>query len=203
MRFSSGYFREMVKSRIIFYVLDLFKSIIDLILARQLWKILHKKMGKPGVSRILYLKKTTFIYLSDIPETFASGQLRLLHCLAPNWVYLARVDCSRGGGLLNRLFTLTAAVARGGGLFSVALSVCCRCRQHPIFSNGIPPCGVRTFLPPARGERMSLPRLPYVKSSHNIMSLASIFELIGYCERFAADSGRQAGSEPFSWEGCL
>lgn len=162
-----------------------------------------QKKGEAGGKPDSVSFMTTFIYLSDIPETFASGQLRLLHCLAPNWVYLARVDCSRGGGLLNRLFTLTAAVARGGGLFSVALSVCCRCRQHPIFSNGIPPCGVRTFLPPARGERMSLPRLPYVKSSHNIMSLASIFELIGYCERFAADSGRQAGSEPFSWECCL
>ena len=38
-------------------------------------------------------------------------QPRLLRCLAPNWVYRAREDCSRGGGLLPRLFTLAARAA--------------------------------------------------------------------------------------------
>lgn len=133
------------------------------------------KMGEAGGKPDSVSIQTAFIYLSDIPETFASGQLRLLHCLAPNWVYLARGDYSRGGGLLNRLFTLAAAVSRIGGLFSVALSVRCRWLQRPILSNGIPPCGVRTFLPPARGERMPLPRLPYATSSHKAARLASLF----------------------------
>ena len=38
-------------------------------------------------------------------------QFRILCCLAPDWVFNAREDCSRGGGLLPRLFTLAARAA--------------------------------------------------------------------------------------------
>ena len=38
-------------------------------------------------------------------------QFRILCCLAPDWVFNAREDCSRGGGLLPRLFTRAARAA--------------------------------------------------------------------------------------------
>lgn len=38
-------------------------------------------------------------------------QFRILCCLAPDWVFNAREDCSRGGVLLPRLFTLAARAA--------------------------------------------------------------------------------------------
>ena len=75
-----------------------------------------------------------------------------LHCLAPNWVCNARRDCSDGGGLLHPLFTLTACAAvyfllhyPCGGVF----------RRRPVLSNGVPPCGVRTFLSANRANACS------------------------------------------------
>ena len=70
------------------------------------------------------------------------------------WGFPCRSAYARRGGLLPHLFTLTP-VARGG-IFSVALSVG---KSHDLTSRvypgrmtelrGIPPCGVRTFLPGA------------------------------------------------------
>ena len=115
-----------------------------------------KKGRLRSVSRILWLLRTG-IHLSaraDCSDPAPPCGVRhtrcvmdepphTLHCLAPNWVCNARRDCSDGGGLLHPLFTLTACAAvyfllhyPCGGVF----------RRRPVLSNGVPPCGVRTFL---------------------------------------------------------
>ena len=70
-----------------------------------------------------------------------------------------------GGGLLPRLFTLTAKPqqARDGGLFSVTLSIDRRFRPGPprVF-RGMLPCGVRTFLSRRSGsDHLPIPKLAY------------------------------------------
>lgn len=70
-----------------------------------------------------------------------------------------------GGGLLPRLFTLTATPerARRGGLFSVTLSIDRRFRPGPpqLFC-GMLPCGVRTFLSHRSGsDHLPASNLPY------------------------------------------
>jgi hypothetical protein len=52
-----------------------------------------------------------------------------------------------GGELLPRLFTLTASLAGGSGIFSVALSVKRTLYPPPRPLAGAAPCGARTFLP--------------------------------------------------------
>ena len=74
-------------------------------------------------------------------------QPRTLHCLAPNWVYNARRDCSVGGGLLHLLFTLTTCVAVYFLLHFPYIDVC---HRRPVLSNGILLYGVRTFLSRSR-----------------------------------------------------
>lgn len=77
------------------------------------------------------------------------------------WGFSCPLAYARGGGLLPRLFTLTnPALARGGGLFSVTLSVGWGFRSNlPRILRGMLPCGVRTFLSPPSlttlGERPS------------------------------------------------
>ena len=90
-------------------------------------------------------------------------QPRLLHCLAPNWVYHARRGCPRRRWALTPPFhPCRCALRRIGGLFSVALSMRHSCKCRPVFSNGVPLCGVRTFLPRKNRERMStLQFFPY------------------------------------------
>ena len=57
------------------------------------------------------------------------------------------VACAPGGGLLPRLFTLTADLATRGGMFSVTLSVATGLRRPPPrVVRGALPYGVRTFL---------------------------------------------------------
>lgn len=118
-----------------------------------------------SVSRILWLLRTG-IHLSaraDCSDPAPPCGVRhtrcvmdepphTLHCLAPNWVCNARRDCSDGGGLLHPLFTLTACAAvyfllhyPCGGVF----------RRRPVLSNGVPPCGVRTFLSTNRANACS------------------------------------------------
>lgn len=118
-----------------------------------------------SVSRILWLLRTG-IHLSaraDCSDPAPPCGVRhtrcvmdepphTLHCLAPNWVCNARRDCSDGGGLLHPLFTLTACAAvyfllhyPCGGVF----------RRRPVLSNGVPPCGVRTFLSANRANAYS------------------------------------------------
>ena len=70
-----------------------------------------------------------------------------------------------GGGLLPRLFTLTATPvrARHGGLFSVTLSIDRDFRPGPprLF-RGMLPCGVRTFLSRRSGsDHLPAPNLSY------------------------------------------
>ena len=86
-------------------------------------------------------------FISDLPGGFRYGDLRHRrahvgapgrHATAGNWaslrspslfglapcgVYPASALYSRSGALLPHLFTLTLALARGGGIFSVALAV--------------------------------------------------------------------------------
>ena len=78
------------------------------------------------------------------------------------WGFPCRVACASRGGLLPHLFTLTP-VARGG-IFSVALSVGKSrdfvSRVYPgrmTGLRGIPPCGVRTFLPCANAGAILRP----------------------------------------------
>lgn len=124
-----------------------------------------KKGRLRSVSRILWLLRTG-IHLSaraDCSDPAPPCGVRhtrcvmdepphTLHCLAPNWVCNARRDCSDGGGLLHPLFTLTACAAvyfllhyPCGGVF----------RRRPVLSNGVPPCGVRTFLSANRANACS------------------------------------------------
>lgn len=124
-----------------------------------------KKGRLRSVSRILWLLRTG-IHLSaraDCSDPAPPCGVRhtrcvmdepphTLHCLAPNWVCNARRDCSDGGGLLHPLFTLTACAAvyfllhyPCGGVF----------RLRPVLSNGVPPCGVRTFLSANRANACS------------------------------------------------
>ena len=91
-------------------------------------------------------------------------QPRTLHCLAPNWVYNARRDCSVGGGLLHLLFTLTTCVAVYFLLHFPCIDVC---HRRPVFSNGILLCGVRTFLSDKKYERMSAPQFSRWKVLQN------------------------------------
>ena len=124
-----------------------------------------KKGRLRSVSRILWLLRTG-IHLSaraDYSDPAPPCGVRhtrcvmdepphTLHCLAPNWVYNARRDCSDGGGLLHPLFTLTACAA-------VYFLLHCPCggvfRRRPVLSNGVPPCGVRTFLSANRANACS------------------------------------------------
>jgi hypothetical protein len=63
------------------------------------------------------------------PGRYAPAGIRVslrvssLFGLAPCGVYPASALYSRSGALLPHLFTLTAVLARGGGIFSVALAV--------------------------------------------------------------------------------
>ena len=71
----------------------------------------------------------------------------VLSCTA--WGFSCPPACAGGGGLLPRLFTLTAGLSPGGGLFSVTLSVGPGFRPClPRVLRGMLPCGVRTFLSP-------------------------------------------------------
>ncbi len=67
---------------------------------------------------------------------------------------------------------------RGGGLFSVTLSVNVACATPPMLAHGMLPCGVRTFLPPsplAVQKRAITPAGP--PSALDRMALMSNFNL--------------------------
>jgi len=82
----------------------------------------------------------------------------VLSCTA--WGFSCPRTCARGGGLLPRLFTLSARLAPGGGLFSVTLSVERDLGPFPPrILRGMLPFGVRTFLsPPPCGLRRTAVR---------------------------------------------
>jgi hypothetical protein len=108
-----------------------------------------------AVSRILSADHSTvmIISLSDTPETHPKffGPWRtgcpvsVLSCTA--WGFSCLANHSASGELLPRLFTLVPPLRRDG-LFSVTLSVSNRFREYcPRLLRGMPPYGVRTFLP--------------------------------------------------------
>jgi hypothetical protein len=77
-------------------------------------------------------------------ESGQAARSSVLSCTT--WGFSCPRDCSRGGGLLPRLFTLAPRQARGG-LFSVTLSVGGDFRSRlPRILRGMSPYGVRTFL---------------------------------------------------------
>ena len=72
---------------------------------------------------IIHLQPVSPQACSGLPESSASHTIRFLFGLAPGGVYLA-ADCYQPrGALLPHHFTLTCALARPGGIFSVALAV--------------------------------------------------------------------------------
>jgi len=93
-----------------------------------------------------------------VPETFDLSVVEQAIPSSPiwpcsRWGFPCLRDYSWSGGLLLHLFTLASAPKRGGGLFSVALSVNPALpglpeRIRPFgWLRGIAPYGVRTFLP--------------------------------------------------------
>ena len=114
------------------------------------------KTAEHKPNSVILQVEPTFIYLrqADYSDPVLSFEMRhtrcvvgeqprTLHCLAPNWVFNARRDCSVGGGLLHLLFTLTVYTAVYFLLHFPCTNVC---HWHPAFSSGILLYGVRTFL---------------------------------------------------------
>ena len=90
----------------------------------------------------------------------ARRRLPVMSCTT--WGFSCPRDCSRGGGLLPRRFTLALPLAKGG-LFSVTLSVAPDFRPAlPRILRGMLPGGVRTFLSAGRSPRSD--RLPPAKN---------------------------------------
>jgi len=85
-----------------------------------------------------------------------SGPLGSLFCLAPDGVYPATPITRRAVGSYPAISPLPP-IGTEGGLFSVTLSVTGTLLPVPLFSQGILPCGVRTFLYPPFKEQRTTP----------------------------------------------